>query len=247
MRRLRGALPVALALLGLAVAVELVGRLDISLFLPPVSAIVAVWATMVRDGSLLPTLLRSLRALAFGYAAAAAAGVVLGLLFGRYRALGRVFDPYVNVMMSAPLVALVPVLITIFGISDTVVVVTVFLFAFFVVLVNARTGLQSADPSLVEMARSFGARELQIFRHIYLPAALPSVMVGLELGAVTAVKGLVVGEMLVALVGVGELLAKYANVFMITHLYAVILTILVLALASSYAVQVVDRLLVRWK
>jgi NitT/TauT family transport system permease protein len=247
MSRTRDALLVAGALAGLAAVLELVGRLDLSLFLPRVSDVVAMWWVLVKEGVLLPVLARSLRSLLLGYAAAAVVGVALGLVLGRSRLLGQAFDPYVNMLMSAPLVALVPILITIFGISEVVVVVTVFLFSFFVVLVNTRTGMQAAERSVLEMARSFGASEPQIFRSIYLPAALPSIMVGLELGAVTAVKGLVVGEMLVALVGLGELLAKYGNVFLITRLYAVILTILVLALLCSYAVQLADRLVIRWK
>lgn len=245
--RLAGTLPVMASLLALVVAGEVVGRLDLSLFLPRVSDVVLAWIEMAREGSLLPVLLRSLRSLLLGYGAAAVGGVVLGLLLGRHRLLRQAFDPFVNTMMSAPLVALVPVLITVFGISETVVVVSVFLFSFFVVLVNARAGMLAANRSVVEMARSFGAGELQIFRRVYLPAALPSIMLGLELGAVTAVKGLVVGEMLVALVGVGELLARYANVFLIARLYAVIFTILVLALSASWAVQLVDRLVIRWK
>jgi NitT/TauT family transport system permease protein len=246
-KTLRAALPALAAVAGLAVLMEVLGRLDVSLFLPRFSSVVAVWWDMVRTGPLLRTLATSVRALLLGYAAAAAGGIVVGLLLGRYRGLARTFEPYVNAMMSAPLVALVPVLITLFGISEVVVVVTVFLFAFFVVLVNTRTGLESTDPSLVAMARSFGAGELQTFRKIYLPAALPAIMVGLELGAVTAVKGLVIGEMLVALTGMGELLAKYANMFLVTRLYAVILTILVLALLASYSVQALHRVLVRWK
>jgi NitT/TauT family transport system permease protein len=72
-------------------------------------------------------------------------------------------------------------------------------------------------------------------------------MLGLRLGAVQAVKGMVVGEMLISLVGLGERLIYYGNTFLITHLYAVILTVLLLALGASWLVQVLDRAVVRWK
>src|SRR5439155_258545 len=78
------------------------------------------------------------------------------------------------------------------------------MFSFFVIVVNTLTGVRSTDPSLVEMARSFGAGEFALFGRVYLPSALPAVMLGLRLGVVQAVKGMVVGEMLISLVGLGE-------------------------------------------
>ncbi len=215
-----GGLPTVLALAGLVLAVETIGRFDISLFLPTFSAVARVWLRLVREGVLPRAVETSLTSLAVGFGSAALAGIVLGLALGRYRLAGRVLDPYINFMMSAPLAAFVPVLIAIFGVSGRVVTITVFLFSFFIVLVNTRTGLEGTPRSLVEMARSYGAGDLALFRYIYLPAALPAIMVGLQLGAVNAVKGLVVGEMMLALLGLGQLLVQYANVFLITHLYA---------------------------
>ena len=72
-------------------------------------------------------------------------------------------------------------------------------------------------------------------------------MLGLRLGAVQAVKGMVVGEILISLVGLGERLIYYGNTFLITDLYAVIFTVLLIALVSSQIVQAADRALVRWK
>lgn len=241
------AVPALGALAALVAASEVLGRLGLSLFLPTFSSVVAVWWQALVGGPLLPALLKSLGSFVKGIAPAVAAGVVAGLLLGRYRWLGEVFDPFLNMMMSAPLAAFVPVLMAIFGIGDTVVALTVFLFSFFIILVNTRIGMQGTPRSLVEMARSLGATEFQILTRIYFFAALPSTMVGVQLGAVNGVKGLVVGEMLIALVGMGELLIRYGNAFLITHLYAVILTILGLALTVSFAVQALDRLVIRWK
>ena len=70
-------------------------------------------------------------------------------------------------------------------------------------------------------------------------------MLGLRLGAVQAVKGMVVGEMLISLVGLGERLIYYGNTFLITNLYAVILTVLVVALAISQLAALADRALLR--
>jgi NitT/TauT family transport system permease protein len=149
--------------------------------------------------------------------------------------------------MSAPLSALVPVLIALFGVRDTVVAAAVFTFSFFVIVVNTLTGVRATDRSLVEMAQSFGAAGPALFARVYLPSALPAIMLGLRLGAVQAVKGMVVGEMLISLVGLGERLIYYGNTFLITELYAVILTVLVMAFAVSQLAAAADRALVRWK
>lgn len=235
------------AVAGLLVAWELLGRLDLSIFVPPVSRVAGAWWSLVADGTLPRAAASSLTSLVKGFAPAAALGVALGLAMGRFAAVRSLLDGWVNALMSAPLSALVPVLIAIFGIRDTVVAATVFMFSFFVIVVNTMTGVRGADRSLVEMARAFGAGEAALFRRVYLPAALPAVMLGLRLGAVQAVKGMVVGEMLISLVGLGERLIYYGNTFLITELYAVILSVLLVALITSQLAQAADRALVRWK
>jgi NitT/TauT family transport system permease protein len=82
---------------------------------------------------------------------------------------------------------------------------------------------------------------------VYLPSALPAILLGLRVGAVQAVKGMVVGEMLISLVGLGERLIYYGNSFLINELYAVIASVLLIALLSAALVQTCERVLVRWK
>jgi NitT/TauT family transport system permease protein len=178
---------------------------------------------------------------------ASVVGIAIGLAMGRFRTVRYLLDGWINALMSAPLSALVPVLIALFGIRDTVVTATVFLFAFFVIVVNTMTGVRGTERSLVDMARSFGASETALFARIYLPSALPAAMLGLRLGAVQAVKGMVVGEMLISLVGLGERLIYYGNTFLIPELYAIIASVLVVALLSATLVQACERALVRWK
>jgi NitT/TauT family transport system permease protein len=235
------------AVAALVLAWEIVGRLDVSMFLPPLSQVVAVWWRLLGDGTLLRAASSSLVSLVKGFVPAAVLGVLVGLAMGRFATVRYLLDGWINGLMSAPLSALVPVLIALFGIRDTVVAATVFMFSFFVVVVNTLTGVRATEGSLVEMARVFGAGEVALFRRIYLPAALPAVMLGLRLGVVQAVKGMVVGEMLISLVGLGERLIYYGNTFLITELYAVILSVLLIALATAQLAQSLDRVLVRWK
>ena len=215
------------------------------MFVPPVSEVAVAWWRLLGDGTLSRAAASSLVSLVKGFAPAAVLGVVVGLGMGRFRTVRYVLDGWVNALMSAPLSALVPILIALFGIRDTVVAATVFLFSFFVIVVNTLTGVRGTDRALVEMARVFGA--VALFGRVYWPSALPAVMLGLRLGVVQAVKGMVVGEMLISLVGLGERLIYYGNTFLITELYAVIVSVLLLALLASQLAQAADRALVRWK
>jgi len=236
-----------IAVAGLLIVWEALGRLDVSMFVPPVTTVAAAWWQLVANGTLTRAAASSLVSLVKGFVPAAVLGVAVGLAMGRFATVRHLLDGWVNALMSAPLSALVPVLIALFGIRDTVVAATVFMFSFFVIVVNTLTGVRSTDPSLVEMARSFGAGEFALFGRVYLPSALPAVMLGLRLGVVQAVKGMVVGEMLISLVGLGERLIYYGNTFLIAELYAVIASVLLIALATSQLAQALDRALIRWK
>jgi len=236
-----------IAVAGLLIGWEALGRLDVSMFVPPVTTVAAAWWHLVGDGTLTRAATSSLVSLVKGFVPAAVLGVAVGLAMGRFATVRHLLDGWVNALMSAPLSALVPVLIALFGIRDTVVAATVFMFSFFVIVVNTLTGVRSTDPSLVEMARSFGAGGFALSGRVYLPSALPAIMLGLRLGVVQAVKGMVVGEMLISLVGLGERLIYYGNTFLIAELYAVIASVLLIALVTSQLAQALDRALIHWK
>ncbi len=107
--------------------------------------------------------------------------------------------------VSAPVSALVPILMAVIGIGEPTVVVTVVLFAVFVIALDTEVGVRQADRSLVEMARAFGARPHQVYTKVLVWSALPEMLAGVRLGAIRGVKGVVIGQLLVAIIGVGEL------------------------------------------
>jgi NitT/TauT family transport system permease protein len=236
-----------LSIVSLAILWETVGRAMDSTLIPPLTQIGAAWWKLLSSGKLLANLSMSLTTLVIGFCLAAFIGVVLGLLMGRFRAIEHFLDLYVNALMSAPTTAFVPVLILWFGLGMESRIAVVFLFAIFVIIINTMTGVKQVDTVLVEMARSFGAREREIFLKIMLPAALPAIMAGLRLGMGRAVKGMVTGEMLLTLTGIGAMIMQYGSSFATDSLFAVILTILMVALMAMKAVQWIDRRLKGWK
>ncbi len=236
-----------ISILSLAVLWEVTGRIMDSTLIPPLSRIGAAWWKLLASGKLAANLTLSLTTLAAGFFLAVAIGIVIGLLMGRFRAVEHFLDLYVNVLMSAPTTAFVPVLIMWFGLGVESRIAVVFLFAVFVIIINTMTGVKQVDSVLVEMARSFGAKEKEIFFKIILPAAMPAIMAGVRLGMGRAVKGMVTAEMLLTLTGIGAMIMQYGSSFATDSLFAVILTILIIAMITMRAVQWLDRRLTGWK
>jgi NitT/TauT family transport system permease protein len=236
-----------LSILSLAILWEVAGRILDSVLIPPLSQIGAAWWRLLASGKLLSNLTTSLTTLVAGFFLAVLFGVVIGLLMGRFRAVEHFLDLYVNALMSAPTTAFVPVLILWFGLGVESRIAVVFLFAVFVIIINTMTGVKQVDSAFVEMARSFGAKEKEIFFKIILPAAMPAIMAGVRLGMGRAVKGMVTAEMLLTLTGIGAMIMQYGSAFATDSLFAVILTILILAMITMKLVQWLDQRLTGWK
>jgi NitT/TauT family transport system permease protein len=236
-----------LSILSLAVLWEVAGRTMDSLLIPPLSQIGAAWWKLLSSGKLLSNLTMSLATLAAGFFLAVSIGIVVGVLMGRFRAVEHFLDLYVNALMSAPMTAFVPVLIMWFGLGVQSRIAVVFLFAVFVIIINTMTGVKQVDRVFVEMAQSFGAREKEVFFKIILPAAMPAIMAGVRLGMGRAVKGMVTAEMLLTLTGIGAMIMQYGSSFATDSLFAVILTILMVAMITMKLVQWVDQRLTGWK
>jgi NitT/TauT family transport system permease protein len=233
--------PLAASLLVWCLVWEAVGRAGLSSVLPPPSRVVAAGLTVVGTEKFAAALSISLRSFAIGMALALGVGIPLGAVMARVPAVGRVLGTWVNTFVSAPVSALVPILMAVIGIGETTVVVSVFLFAVFVVVLDTRVGFERASRSLVEMARSFGARPMQLYTRVLFWAALPEVLAGVRLGAIRGVKGVVIGQLLVAIMGVGELFELYSKHFLMEEFWALVLLVFAFAFALSESVAALER------
>lgn len=237
------------AVLSLAVAAivwEAVGRAGTFAFVPPFSAVIEALVELIGSGRL-GVLGTSLQSLAIGFGAALVLGIPLGLAMARSRTLAYVAGPYVNAMLSLPTSALVPLFMILFGLGAETRVAVVFVYSFFVIVVNAQAGAQGTDPAFVEMARSFGAREPDVVRRVVLPSALPLLLAGIRVGVGRAIRGMVNGEAIISVVGIGALVMRYGRTFQMESLYAVILVIVSLSLVANGALLALERRLLRWQ
>ena len=153
-------IPIMASLLIWAVLWEIVGRSGASFIIPPLSRILARIVEIVPTAAFGDALWITGKAFVLGNLIAIGVGVPLGVLMGRSILADRIFLPWVNMFLSAPLTALVPVIMVLFGFGQTTIMLTVVLFAIWIIVLDARAGVRDISPSLVEMARSFGANRL---------------------------------------------------------------------------------------
>jgi NitT/TauT family transport system permease protein len=220
---------------------EAVGRAGLSSIVPPFTSVLEAAWTILPTEKFAAAAMISLRSFAIGLGLAIAVGIPLGVLMARVPAAARILGLWVNIFVSAPISALVPLLMAVIGIGETTVAVTVFLFAVFVIILDTQVGVMRADRSLVEMALSFGATRAQLYRKVLLLAALPEILAGLRLAAIRGVKGVVIGQLLVAILGVGELFELYSNHFLMEEFWALVIIVFVFAFAVSEAIAMAER------
>jgi len=220
---------------------ELIGQAKFSIIVPPFSHVVAAGITILPTEKFATAVSISLRSFAIGMALAMAVGIPLGILMARVENIGKILGMWVNIFISAPISALVPILMSVIGIGETTVVVTVFLFAVFVIILDTQVGIKQADRSLVEMALCFGARRYQLYTKVLLLSALPEILAGLRLGAIRGVKGVVIGQLLIAILGVGELFELYSKNFLMEEFWALVIVVFMFAFVVSESIAFVER------
>jgi len=232
-------IPMVFALLFWVVIWEIIGRAQLLFLIPPFTEVLkSVWELLF-TGKFQAAVLISLQSFLMGMALAVVVGIVLGSLMGRIKVLDQLLGMWVNVFVSAPLTAIIPALMVILGFGQTTVVVSVTLFAVWIITLDTRAGVKNISRSLVEMSRSFGASKWDMYRKVIFWSALPEVLAGLRLGFIRGVRGVVVGQLLIAIVGLGELFELYSRNFLMDHFWALIILIFIFAYAIS---ELINRL-----
>jgi NitT/TauT family transport system permease protein len=183
----------------------------------------------------------TLRSFATGMALAILVGVPLGILMGRSKAADRLLGMWVNVFVSAPLSALVPILMILFGLGETTVTLAVFLFAVWIIALDARAGVGEMQHSLEEMALCYGATPAQLYGKIIVWAALPEILTGIRIGFIRGVKGVVIGQLLVSVTGYGEMFELFSRNFLMAEFWALTLLLFAFAMLVAEGVGSIEK------
>ncbi len=234
-------IPASVSLLLWAGVWEIIGLTGAVEIFPPFHKVVLTMVSVVSSAEFQQALRITGEAWAIGLGLAILVGIPIGALMGMSRSVERLLGIWVNILISAPLTAVVPALIPLLGIGQTTVIVTVFLFAVFIIVIDTEAGVRRANQTLIEMAYSFGATRSQIWRKVIILAAMPEILAGLRLGVIRATKGVVIGQLIAALLGFGEIFEFYIQNFLIEPFWALVLVIFAIAYLLSEAVALLER------
>jgi NitT/TauT family transport system permease protein len=201
----------------------------------------------VHSGVIWPHLEATLTEMAIGYTIGAATGVVLGLLCGRFKLLGDIFNPYITLFNGIPKVALAPVFVIWFGIGLMSKIAIIITMVFFVVFINTFAGMRSVNEEFVSIVRIMGASSLQLVREVFLPATVPYILVGLRAGIPFSVIGAVVGEFIAATKGLGYFINYHQGTFDTTGIFVGVTILALIVVVLDWLLSIVERRLLKWR
>jgi NitT/TauT family transport system permease protein len=208
---------------------EIAGRIPVSYAFPTFVESMAALFRMVIDGSIFVAYAETLRPLVVGLAISTVAGIGLGLWIGLSRKFDWLFSPIFVVMQAAPLAALIPILVMVYGIGLTSKVFVVCIMAMPVIVLNTAGAVRNTPASIKDMAKSFLARDRDVLLKIILPAASPIIFSGLRLGVSAGFIGAILSELKITPTGVGDIITYSRSIADYPSMYAAIFSIILLA------------------
>ena len=198
-------------------------------------------------GSLWTHTLATLRNTLWGFLVGVTSGVSVGLLLGRSETLAKIFEPYIVAFNSLPRVALVPLIIIMFGLGDLSKVITALTLVFFVVFFNTFEGTRSVDRDLVNAARFLGASSWQVTWTVYVPSALAWVFASLSPAISFALIGVIVGEFIGSERGLGKVIIEAEAQLQIADMMVALIVLMTIGVALVLVFRSIERRLLRWQ
>ena len=233
--------PIVFSLLVWCLIWEVVGRLGLISLIPPFTEVLVALPEVVGSPSFAEAAKITFQAYGIGMALSLTIGIGIGILMGRVRAIGELMGMWVNIFESSPLTAVVPALIALLGFGLSTMIVTVFVFSVWVIALDTQVGVERVSPSVVEMGQSFGASKRDLYLKILFFAALPELLAGIRLGLIRGLKGVIIGQLLIAVVGMGYLFELYSRSFLMAEFWALLILLFASAFLASEAVAYFER------
>jgi ABC-type nitrate/sulfonate/bicarbonate transport system permease component len=228
---------------------ELCGRmgwLDVRFF-PLPTRIATHLVSMFREDAMLVDVLASLRRIGLGLLVGFLPGVLLGLAMGLSSWARAALGPLVALTYPIPKIAILPLLLIIFGLGETSNVMVVAIGVFFLALINTYAGVGQIPAIHFDVARVYRVRPWRRLTHIVLPAAFPGIFTGLKLAVGYGLILIVAAEMVAADAGIGYRIWTSWETYVIIELYASLAVISCIGVLLSVALEALERVLAHWK
>ena len=181
-----------------------------------------------------------------GFFIGSGVGLILGTVISQFRILEATLRVYLVAIQSLPKVALAPIIVMWFGFGLTSKVVIICLLTFFPLLITSMAGFKAVDAERLELMRALGARPWQIFWKVRFPSALPYIFAGLDMAAVLAVVGAVVGEFVGAQRGLGTLILSMNAQMDTAGTFSVFIILAIVGVVMYQAMRIIERRFLFW-
>lgn len=207
----------------------------------------SAFVELVGTGVLWENLSVSLGRVAVGFAVGGLLGLTLGVVAGLFRLGDQLLDPTLQMLRTIPFLAIAPLLILWFGIDERPKIIIIAAAALFPLYLNTHSGVRNVDRKILEAGKVFGLRGLGLVRHVILPEAIPSVLVGLRVSLSVSLLALIVAEMSNAPRGIGFLMVSAQQYFQMDVLVVCVLIYAVWGLSVDLVVRGLERVLLPYK
>ena len=235
-----------IALLALWELAARVGWIDARLFSPP-TKIVSQGAQMIATGKLWADLVPTVLRLLAGFISGAVAGILIGLLMGVSRVIRAALGPMFTALYALPKIAILPLLLLIFGLTETPKILSVAISVFFILQINTVAGVVQIDERILEAARAYRATGWRLFRFVLLPGATPSIFTGLQVAAGSGVIVITAVEFVASNQGLGFLIWNSWQLFQPAQMYVGLIVVSIIGALLTAAVVLLERALVPWR
>ena len=222
---------------------EIAGRVPVSYAFPTFIETIAAFWVLLMNGTMFVAFVETLKPLVVGVLISAFVGVGFGLAIGLSRKFDWLLSPIFVVMQTAPLAALIPLLVMIYGIGLTSKVAVVCIMAMPVIVLNTSSAVRNAPASIIEMARSFLGTKRDVIFKIILPAASPIIFAGLRLGVSAGFIGAILAELKITPTGVGDIITYSRSIADYPSMYAAIMSIILLAVIFLNVLERIENFL----
>jgi len=210
---------------------------------------IAVWFQFIdvlRSGEFLPDLRITLTELAAAFALAVTGGTLVGYFVSRTRYTIRVFEPLFAGIYSIPIILFLPLYVLFFGLGLASKIALGATIRFFPIVLSTIAGFGNVDRTLITAARSMGASDFQLFRHVLLPAALPVILTGLRMGFTVALLSIIGSETIASLAGLGHHIVELAEGMDMARMFAYIAFVVMIAALLNGIVSFLEARGRRW-
>jgi ABC-type nitrate/sulfonate/bicarbonate transport system permease component len=217
------------------------------LFISKPSLIASGLVDLITSGDLLRDLAVSAVPFLYGFSAAFVIGVPLGIVMGWRVRIGYALDPLMTVFYASPLVALAPLVVIFFGVGVGGKTLIIFFLAVFPFIFNAYAGVHAVDRLLINVVRSLGGSEWDLYFKVILPSVLPYIVAGARIAVGRALIGVLVGEFFAASEGIGYAISRFGDLFALDRMFGCIIVIMVIAVVLTEGIRWTERTAFPWR